>query len=47
MVSVVENGSKALGSRLGRVIVLCSWAKHFTLQSTGELSGNPDELLGG
>ena len=47
MVSVMENGSKALGSRLGRVIVLCSWAKHFTLQSTRDLSGKPDEMLGG
>ena len=31
MVSEVDSGSKAPGSRLGWVIVLCSWARHFTL----------------
>ena len=34
MVSAAENNSKVLVRDL--VIVLCSWAKHFTLQGTGE-----------
>ena len=38
MVSVRESGSRGLGSRPGRVIVLCSWAKHFT--PTMPLSSN-------
>ena len=45
--------SRGLGSRPGRVIVLCSWARHFTLTvhlstqegvGTGELSGKPDKM---
>ena len=41
MVSVPESGSRGLGSRPGRVIVLCSWAKHFT--PTMPLSSNWQE----
>ena len=56
MVSALDSGSTGLSSSPGRVIVLCSWAKHFTLTlplSTheykwvpGELSGKLDEMLG-
>ena len=31
VVSALDSGSKGLGSSPGQVIVLCSWAKHFTL----------------
>ena len=31
MVSALDSGSKGPGSSPGRVIVLCSWARHFTL----------------
>ena len=31
MVSELDSGSRGLGSSPGQVIVLCSWAKHFTL----------------
>ena len=31
MVSALNSGSKGPGSRPGLVIMLCSWAKHFTL----------------
>ena len=31
MVGAMDSGSKGPGSSPGRVIVLCSWAKHFTL----------------
>ena len=31
MVSALDSGSRGPGSSPGRVIVLCSWAKHFTL----------------
>ena len=31
MVSALDSGSKGPGSSPGQVIVLCSWAKHFTL----------------
>ena len=31
MVSVLDSGSRGLGSSPGRVTVLCSWARHFTL----------------
>ena len=30
MVSVLDSRSSGLGSSPGRVIVLCSWARHFT-----------------
>ena len=33
------------GSRPGRDIVLCSWARHWN--GVPELSGNPDVMLGG
>ena len=29
--TALDSGSKGLGSSPGRVIVLCSWARHFTL----------------
>ena len=31
MVSALDSGSSGPGSSTGRVIVLCSWARHFTL----------------
>ena len=31
VVSALDSGSRGLGSSAGRVIVLCSWARHFTL----------------
>ena len=31
MVSALDSGSRGPGSSPGRVIVLCSWAKYFTL----------------
>ena len=31
MVSSLDSGSKGPGSSPGRVIVLCSWTRHFTL----------------
>ena len=31
MVNALDFGSKGLGSSPDRVIVLCSWARHFTL----------------
>ena len=31
MVSALDSGSRGPGSSPGRVIVLCSWARHFTL----------------
>ena len=31
MVSALDSGSRGPGSNPGRVIVLCSWARHFTL----------------
>ena len=31
VVSTLDNGSRGPGSSHGRVIVLCSWARHFTL----------------
>ena len=31
MVSALDSGSRDLGSSPGWVIVLCSWARHFTL----------------
>ena len=56
VVSALDPGSRGLGSRPGRVIVLCSRARHFTLTvplSTQEykwvpdkLSRRPDEILG-
>ena len=56
VVSALDSGSRGPGSSPGRVIVLCSWARHFTLTvplSTqeykwvyGKLSGEPDEMLG-
>ena len=56
MVSALDTGLTGLGSRPGRVIVLCSWARHFTLTvplSTQEYKwvpancqGNLTKLLG-
>ena len=31
MVSALDSGASGLGSSPGRDIVLCSWARHFTL----------------
>ena len=42
MVSTLDSGSRGLSSRPGQVIVLCSWAKYFTLTahlSTQEMGG--------
>ena len=58
MVSVLDSGSTGLGLSPGRVIMLCSWARHFTLTvplSTQKYKwvpancqgGKPDEILGG
>ena len=47
MVSALHSGLKGLGLSLGRVIVLCSWARHFTLTVASKLSGKLDEMLGG
>ena len=49
-VSALDSRSRGPGLSPGRVIVLCSWARHFTptvplSPSTGELSGKPDETL--
>ena len=33
MVSVLDSGSRGTGSSPGWGIVLCSWARHFTLRS--------------
>ena len=50
MVNVLNSGPSGLGSSHGQGIVLCSWARHFTLKvplsiqtGTGELKvgGNP------
>ena len=47
MVSALGSRSRGLGSRPGRVDVLCSRAKHFTLTVPlfGELSGKPSDGL--
>ena len=56
MVSALDSGSRGPGSNPGRVIVLCTWERHFTLtvplstqeyKGTSKLSGKPDEMLGG
>ena len=56
MVNVLDSGSRGLGSSPGPVIVLCSWARHFTLTVplyTQEYkwvpanSGKPDEINAG
>ena len=42
VVSALDSGSRGPGSIPGRVIVLCSWARHFTLTvplSTQEYNG--------
>ena len=49
MVSASGSGSKALGKSPVRVIVLCSWARHFTLAvplSTQEYKWVPTECQG-
>ena len=51
MVSVLNSGLKDLSLSPGRVIVLCSWVRHFTLkvpQCPGVQMGigKPDEMLG-
>ena len=54
MVSELDSGSRGLGLSPGQVIVLCSWARHYTLtvplstqvRSASKLSGKPDEILG-
>ena len=55
-VNSVNYKSRDLGTRLGQVNVLCSWARqhshHASLHpgikmGTGEFSGKPDEILGG
>ena len=50
MVSTLYSGSRGPGLSPCRVIVLCSWARHFTLypgMGTSKLSGKPDEMLEG
>ena len=56
MVSALDSGSRGPSSSPARVIVFCSWARHFTLTvplstqeyvGTSILSGKPDEMLGG
>ena len=49
MVSTLHSGSKGLGSSPGRVNVLCSWARHFTLTvplSTQDYKWVPANCLG-
>ena len=49
VVSVQDYGSKGPGSSPGRVIVLCSWARHFTLTvplSTQEYKWEPANCQG-
>ena len=56
LAKLLDSGLKGPGSSPGQVIVLCSWARHFTLTvplstrststGTGKLSGKPDEMLG-
>ena len=49
MVSTLDSGSRGPGSSPGRVIVLCSWARHFTLTvplSTQEYKWVPVECWG-
>ena len=56
MVSALDSGLKGLGSSPGQLIVLCSWARHFTLTvplSTQEYKwllvncqGNPTKCWG-
>ena len=55
MVGALDSVSRGPGSSTGRVIVLCSWARHFTLTvplSTQEykwvpaMSWKPEEMLG-
>ena len=43
MVSALDSGSRGPGLRPGRVIVLCSWARHFTL--TVPLSTQEDKWV--
>ena len=54
VVSTLDCWSRGLGSSADRVMVLCSWARHFTLtvslstqMGTSKLSGKPDKILGG
>ena len=56
MISALDSGLKGLGSRPGRVIVLCSWTNILLSQSLlppssingyGKLSGKPDEMMSG
>ena len=49
VVSALDSGSRGPGSSPGRVIVLCSWARHFTLTvslSTQEYKWVPAKMLG-
>ena len=49
MVSALDSGSRGPGSSPGRVIVLCSWARHFTLTvplSTQEYKWVPAKCWG-
>ena len=45
MVSALDSGSRGPGSSPGRVIVLCSWARHFTLTVSINVPGKPDRTL--
>ena len=40
MVSVLDSKSRGLGSNPGLVIVLCSWARHFTVTVPLSTQGN-------
>ena len=49
MVNALDSGSNDAGSSPGRVIVLCSWARHFTLTvplSTQEYKWVPTNCQG-
>ena len=52
MVSGLDSGPSGLGSSHGQGIVLCSWARHFTLKvplsiqtGTGELNAGSNPLI--
>ena len=47
VVCMLDSGLRGPGSSPDWVIVLCSWARYFTLMGTSKLAGKPDKMLGG